>query len=54
MQTQDLATMIAKAENGELSETEQLELLRDISFSQDAIIKFLEELKIEQLKAEIQ
>ena len=53
MQPQDLQALIAKAEKGELSEQEQLELLKKINISQKAINEFLEELKIEQLTAEI-
>lgn len=54
MQPQDLEALIAKAQNGELSEAEELQLLKDINFSYTVINKFLEELKIEQLKSEIQ
>jgi hypothetical protein len=51
---QDLQALMAKAENRELSEQEELQLLREIDFSYDVLIKFLEELKMEQLKSEIQ
>lgn len=48
-----LEQLVKKLESGELTEAEELALLKEINFSYDVVNKFLEELKIEQLKAEI-
>ncbi len=54
MEPQELEARIAKLQAGELNEAEEMELLKDIDFSYDVMNKFLELLKIEQLKSELQ
>ncbi|WP_291122305.1 hypothetical protein [Flavobacterium sp. UBA6046] len=53
-QTQAIDDLIKKLENGELTEEQELALLKELNFSYDVLNKFLEQVKIEQLKAEIQ
>jgi Asp-tRNA(Asn)/Glu-tRNA(Gln) amidotransferase B subunit len=54
MTPEELEAMVAKLQNGELTEDEQVQLLKEMNMSTDAINKFLEETKIEQLKSELQ
>lgn len=53
MQPQELEALIAKAQNGELTQEEEIQLLKEMNLSYDVLNKFLENLKIEQLKSEI-
>jgi len=53
MTPEELQDQITKLQNGELSEAQEIELLKEISFSYDVLNKFLEELKMEQLKSEM-
>lgn len=53
-QNEALEQLLKKLEAGEMTEAEELQLLREINFSYDVINKFLEELKIAKLKSEIQ
>jgi hypothetical protein len=46
--------LVAKLKNGELSQEQELALLKELNFSYDILNKFLEKIKMEQLKAEIQ
>jgi hypothetical protein len=48
-----LELLAKKAEAGEFTEAESLKLLREINISYEVLNKFLEEIRIEQLKAKL-
>lgn len=52
-QSEAIDQLIKKLENGELNEEQELELLKELNFSYDVMNKFLEELKIAKLSAEM-
>lgn len=52
-QNEAIEQLIKKIEGGELTEAEELQVLKEINFSYDVLNKFLEEIKMEQLKANI-
>ena len=53
MQPQDLQALVAKVQSGQSTEEEELELIKAINVSFEALTKRLEEMKIEKLKGEI-
>lgn len=52
-QNEALEVLIKKLENGELTQEQELEFLKELNFSYDVLNKFLEELKIAKLSAEM-
>ncbi len=50
---EDLENLIEKINKGELSEQEELSLLKEINFSYDVLNKFLEEVKVEKLNIDL-
>jgi hypothetical protein len=52
-QKEEIEFLIKKVENGELSEEEELTLLKGLDFSYDVLNKFLEEIKIAKLSADL-
>ena len=50
---EDLDKLIEKINNGESSEQEELALLKELNFSYDVLNKFLEELKVAKLSADL-
>lgn len=50
---EELDKLIEKINNGELSEQDELVFLKELNFSYDVLNKFLEELKVAKLSADL-
>ena len=53
MTTEEVESLVKRIESGELSEDEELSLLRELDFSYDVMDKYLEEIKVVKLSEEL-